>query len=130
MQNKVDHLEVPLKSFLYGICKNLVREHKRKFREYIEFESNTAAFSHLAEENGEEAKAKEELINQLTQFIHKMGPPCKTILELYYYQRLKMEQIALQLDYKNTDTVKTKKYKCIKRLQSLFSNHKMMKSPR
>lgn len=128
MQRKLDHLEVPLKSYLYGICKNLVKEHKRKFREYVEFESNTTAFNHLAEENAEEAKTKDELIDQLVQFINKIGPPCKTILELFYYQRMRMEQIAEKLEYKNPDTVKTKKYKCIKRLQSLFSDHKTMRT--
>ena len=30
-----------------------------------------------------------------------------------------MEQIATRLDYKNTDTVKTQKYKCIERAKQM-----------
>jgi len=52
--------------------------------------------------------------------LHLLGDPCKSLLELYYYKRLSMAEITEAMEYKNVDTTKNLKYKCIKRLRKLF----------
>lgn len=42
--------------------------------------------------------------------------PCNSILVLFYYEQLSMEQIALRTGYKNSDTAKSKKRRCMKDL--------------
>ena len=52
--------------------------------------------------------------------LEKLGDPCKRLLLLYYKEGLSMQQIADQLGYKNSDTAKNQKCKCIVRLRNLF----------
>jgi hypothetical protein len=42
------------------------------------------------------------------------------LLTYYYFDGLNMQVIAEKMNFANTDTVKTKKYKCKKRLDSLI----------
>jgi RNA polymerase sigma-70 factor (ECF subfamily) len=53
-------------------------------------------------------------IDQAVKFIFsKMTDACKQILHLFYYEKKSMDEIALMLEYKNADTVKSKKSRCI-----------------
>jgi RNA polymerase sigma-70 factor (ECF subfamily) len=53
-------------------------------------------------------------IDQAVQFIFsKMSDACKQILNLFYYEKKSMDEIAMILQYKNADTVKSKKSRCI-----------------
>lgn len=59
-------------------------------------------------------------IDQAVKFIFsKMSDSCKQILNLFYYEKKSMDEIALILDYKNGDTIKSKKSRCI----STFNNN-------
>jgi RNA polymerase sigma factor (sigma-70 family) len=56
----------------------------------------------------------EEKIDAAVKFIFsKMTDGCKQILSLFYYEKKSMDEIALLLSYKNADTVKSKKSRCI-----------------
>lgn len=53
-------------------------------------------------------------IDQCVKFIYsKMTASCKRILHLYYFEKRSMGEIAQILGYKNSDTVKAKKSRCI-----------------
>ena len=58
-------------------------------------------------------------IDQAVKFIFsKMTDSCKQILHLFYYEKKSMDEIALILDYKNADSVKSKKSRCISTFNS------------
>lgn len=62
-------------------------------------------------------------IDQAVKFIFsKMSDACKQILNLFYYEKKSMDEIALILDYKNADTVKSKKSRCISKFSSNVNN--------
>jgi len=53
-------------------------------------------------------------IDKAVKFIFsKMSDSCKQILNLFYYEKKSMDEIALILNYKNADTVKSNKSRCI-----------------
>jgi RNA polymerase sigma factor (sigma-70 family) len=56
----------------------------------------------------------------LPEALEKLGNPCKTMLEMFYFQRLSDAVICEKVGYRNTDSVKTGRYKCIKRLKKIF----------
>ena len=96
-----------ISTFLYSICLNLWRkELDRKSR--------------LSNEQKETFEVrddeKEERIRIVRECIDQLGDNCKKILSYYYFDGLSMNDIAEKLGYANTDTAKTKKYKCKKRL--------------
>jgi RNA polymerase sigma factor (sigma-70 family) len=51
-----------------------------------------------------------------------LSPQCLEILTLHYFEELSSDEIAQRLNFKNTDTVKTSKYKCMQRLRELVKS--------
>jgi RNA polymerase sigma factor (sigma-70 family) len=99
-----------ISTFIYSICLNLWRkELDRKSRLSNEEKEN---FEFIETE-------REERIKVIRDCLDELGETCKKILMLYYFDGLSMNEIADQLGYANTDTAKTKKYKCKKRLDEL-----------
>ena len=62
----------------------------------------------------------EEHIELAKSCLEKLGDPCKSILELFYYHKMSMEDIQQHAGYKNSATAKNIKYKCLRRLRKLF----------
>ena len=120
MTGKLKELTVNIKSYLYSIAKNKAREHFRKVGKIVDGEN----LQLVSSENGVEVKQKlEAKINTVNQALQSIGDPCKSLLQLYYYKRMSMTEIGTLMGYKNSDTVKNQKYKCIKRLQKLLIDH-------
>jgi len=60
---------------------------------------------------------KNKLIDKVAELAVNMKEPCKSILKYYYYENLSMERIADVMNYKNADTVKSQKLRCMKYLE-------------
>ncbi len=117
-EGKLDELNGNLKSYLFGIGKNKARELQRsenKVNRLVTPES-----LQLQELTSFDQKEKERKLQQMEACLEKLGDPCKRLLLLYYKEGLSMQQIADRLGYKNSDTAKNQKCKCIARLRNLF----------
>ena len=57
----------------------------------------------------------------IKEALKELGDPCKSILTQFYYEQFSMEMIAEKFGYTNSDTAKTQKYKCLKRLKTILS---------
>lgn len=102
-----------ISTFLYSICLNQWRkELDRKSRLSHEEKDGEDFQEHEA---GEKARIIQECIADL-------GDICKKLLTYYYFDGMSMNDIAEKLQFANTDTAKTKKYKCMKRLDSLVKS--------
>ncbi len=100
-----------ISTYLYSVCLNLWRkELERK--------------SKLSNEQKDEAQYIDQESSERSRIIHEcigeLGDTCKKILMYYYFDDMSMQDIANKLGMANTETVKTKKYKCKKRLDSLI----------
>ncbi|MDA0194311.1 MAG: sigma-70 family RNA polymerase sigma factor [Bacteroidetes bacterium] len=100
-----------ISTYIYSICLNLWRkELDRKSR-----------LIHEEHEVGEEVDYEiEERGRIIRQCIEELGDVCKRILTYYYFDGMNMNEIAERLEFANTDTAKTKKYKCKKRLDQMI----------
>jgi RNA polymerase sigma factor (sigma-70 family) len=103
-----------LNTYLFSICKYLWKDELKKKNRIVSYEVKDAPVEDL-----EDYKDTEHKSAWLDKAIQSLGAKCVEILQLFYYQKLSMEQIATRLDYKNTDTVKTQKYKCIERAKQM-----------
>lgn len=54
------------------------------------------------------------------QLVKEIGDPCKTVLNLYYWQKKSMREIAIIMNYQNEQVAKNRKSKCIKTLKELL----------
>lgn len=124
MSGKLTSLTGKISTYLIAICKNKCREFHRRQKRF----STTSEFPLLAdhiETDVEEKKKNEILLSSISRMLNKMGDPCKSILQLFFYQKMKMEDICQLMGYNNVATTKNQKYKCLKRLQKMSKDIKV-----
>ena len=59
---------------------------------------------------------------QLSELLKKLSESCKALLRLYYYRNLSIKEIVEHTNYKDANTVKSHKSRCMKRLKSMVNN--------
>lgn len=110
VQSKDFVLTSKISTFLYSICLNQWRkELDRRSRLSREEKDGVDFQNHEQDQN----------YDIVIACIEALGDPCKSILMYHYFDGLSMTDIAEKMNFANTDTAKTKKYKCKKRLDSL-----------
>lgn len=120
IQGKAENLTY-LKSYLFSIGKNKLQEHYRYQKKYptkeIDAELILKSFYDPNVEEGSEA-AKQ--IQQVMRALEIIGDPCKTLILEYYYNGYNLDEISKSMNYKNRNTTKTKKFKCMTRLRKVL----------
>lgn len=99
-----------MSTYLYSICQNLWRKELDRKRRLSNEEKDSVEYQNFEVE--EKHRIVRECLDQLDE-------TCKKTLMYYYFDGLSMQDIAEKLGFANTDTAKTKKYKCKKKLDDL-----------
>ena len=115
---KLEHLVSSIKTYLFGIGKNVARESMRKVRRNTPINKEAWLIEFFADEP--EEKMDDNLFEIAEKVLGNLGQPCQRLVELFYYERKSMDEISVQLNYKNADTAKNQKCKCMARLRTLF----------
>lgn len=102
-----------ISTYLYSICLN-------QWRKELDRKSRLSS-EEVDREEYQTHDAKERL-KIVTDCIGQLGDVCKKVLTYYYFDGLGMPDIAKKMNFANTDTAKTKKYKCKKKLDSLIKS--------
>lgn len=113
LQQKLTELNSSLSTYLFAIAKNLSLKNlnnnlKIVSNDQIEIENIS---DDLYDNN-------DEKLNSAINAYTAMDEPCKSILEMYYFGKLSMEEIASKLGYNNANVAKTQKARCIKLLRN------------
>lgn len=102
-----------ISTYIYSICQNLWRkELERKSKLVHEAKDGEEFIDH-------DSKERTRIIQEC---IAALGDTCQKVLTYYYFDGLSMELIAEKMGFANTDTAKTKKYKCKKKLDELVKS--------
>ncbi len=119
VKEKLQHLNGSVKTYLFAIGKNKILELRRADKK---FEGDQAGEEFDVEDVLDtEQEGKEFHLKVIQQCLEKLGDPCKTMLELYYHHQTGLEELAEKLHYKNGDTVKNLKSRCLIRLRELVT---------
>ena len=118
--------ESSIKNFLYALNRNLwlneLKKRERKsLREEIYGNQFSAAENRLLSEI-EYRQTHEQLMEAL---LH-LGGTCKKLLLLFYFENRSMNEIALSLNYENEKVAKSKKFKCLKKMESLIHGNPVL----
>jgi RNA polymerase sigma factor (sigma-70 family) len=112
-----------LSTFLYATVRNLWRRRLAAKRREVPAEP--------ADDPPDEGAASplddmidSERSRQIASALGRIGEPCRTLLILFYWEELPMEEIATRMHFANADTVKSKKYQCKKALQQLLNDER------
>jgi RNA polymerase sigma factor (sigma-70 family) len=99
-----------MSTFIYSVCQNLWRKEldRKKRLSNEEVDSSVSINTDSAE--------REKIV---ARCLEQLGDTCRKVLMYYYFDELSMQEIADKLGFANTDTAKTKKYKCKQKLDEL-----------
>ena len=117
-RNRLEHLNGSIKTYLFAIGKNKILELRRSDKKYsghLQVEE-----MELEDVNDWESEKKENDFLMVEKALQKLGEPCKTMLELYYLHGMGLEELAKHLNYKNSDTIKNIKCRCLIKLRQLI----------
>lgn len=117
-KGKLDHLTSSLKTYLFGVGKNLAHEWTRRNQRNQPFEPEH--FLQAVATDEPDRDALDAKLTLVSVCLSKMGPPCRDLLEQFYFGRKSMEELTLTLGYKNADSAKNQKYKCMGRLRKFY----------
>lgn len=107
-------LRCTLSTYMIGVGKMLMMSRDRKYKSMISYDDR------LMHDWSDDLDVEANLIERdhaIEQIVAQMTEPCNTLLNKVYWDDLPGEQIAQEMGYKNTDTVKTQKYKCMQKLK-------------
>ncbi|WP_046757318.1 RNA polymerase sigma factor [Kordia jejudonensis] len=105
-----------IKTYLFGIGKFKILKKLKEEAKYIHTETQEETYTEIevaAMSRSEQSIALSKNLNQLSE-------SCRKVLELFYYRNLTVDEIVALTDYKDGNTVRSHKSRCLKRLKSLF----------
>lgn len=115
VEEKITELRSTLSTYLFGIAKNLIlkamRQQKRTPLQLDQLPEVAVAPKYLADNE------PSDLQQQIRSALNQLGKACRQILEFYYYYDFNLEVIAERLNYKNANTVKAQKHRCMKQME-------------
>ena len=114
---KLKELTSSVGTYLFGIGKYKYLEKRKEDVKVVHGQN----LLDIPEIMNTELRRKEQLLQLVEKSLDLLGPPGKTVLELYYFHNYTMDQIAEAMGYKNSDSTKNQKLKFLKRLRKIFN---------
>lgn len=120
LSGKLDNLKSSLKTYLFSTGKFMIFKKFRDTKElptdetFIFDQKEKAVMEDVFEDEGPNEHQK-----KLIENFKKLGEKCREILELFYLQGLKLEEIMTVQGYENKNVVKSQKSRCLKTLREL-----------
>ncbi|SHI41877.1 RNA polymerase sigma factor [Flavobacterium terrae] len=115
----LDNLQSNISTYLYSIGKYMIF-HKLKKAEKNTIKKETIP-DDLDWEFYEEEQENSE-VQLLQKAWGKIGEQCKKVLQLFYYEEKKLDEIMEILAYTNKDVLKSQKSRCLKQLKDLTTS--------
>lgn len=116
--NRLELTNSSIKTYLFGIGKHKIYRIAKSKQKELNIENDIEEF--------EEMDSNEIDLNyyqkELAKLIGNISESCRELLRLYYYRNLSINEIVERTQYKDANTVKSHKSRCMKRLKSLVSS--------
>jgi RNA polymerase sigma factor (sigma-70 family) len=122
MSGRLTELQSSLKTYLFGIGKNLALQSHRKEGRLQQAKAEYMLQQHVLAEDGDDSLETD--LTLISLCFSKIGDPCHHLLDMFYFFKKNMEEIATELGYKNPETAKNQKYKCMERLRKLVEDER------
>lgn len=111
----IDHLESSITTYLFSIGKYMIYKKLKTKQNSISIDYE----NQLPQLVEEEQEQDEKEIKVLRDNFKKLGEQCKKVLQLFYYEEKKLDEIQEALGYSNKDVLKSQKSRCLKQLKDL-----------
>ncbi len=113
-----------IRSYLFSTCYyNWLKMQKRE-RVKISKEEEIKSWFYNAYESfglGEEVLYQEEMMEKVQKCWKKLKKKCQQLIHYFYVKEMSMKEIAVRLNYANSNVAKTSKQRCFKHLLELIA---------
>jgi len=119
---KLDALKSTVKTYLFGTGKFMLFKHFRDNKREVPTEESYLfdQYEQAAIEDVYEDEGPNDYQKKLAANFKKLGDKCREILELFYLQGMKLDEITVRQGYDNKDVAKSQKSRCLKSLKQLI----------
>ena len=111
-----------LKTYIFGIGKNLIRDYFRKVKQHNEYSTDIKFTQNDSEEMFEIEQPVDIRSSALKNAMKKLEKHCLDILNAFYLEGKKYPEIVEEFNYSSVDVAKSTKSRCFKHLKMLVSN--------
>ena len=119
-EGKIQTLNCSIKTYLFSVGKNLIfKQYKIRQQTVLKEEIDEQLIDQIDTQVYDEIELNHQQ-KILRSAFSQLGDTCRELLTLFYYREFAMESIATRLGYKNTDTVKSQKRRCMQQLETLL----------
>lgn len=118
MNGSIVEIESTLKTYLFGIGKNRVRQQFDVSGRKEKHQDGLAEHYRFLAEDDAAGDAYEEARNKTLQLFNVIGEGCKEILRLFYYEKRSMSEIADIMGHKSEAVSRTTKKRCLEKIRS------------
>jgi RNA polymerase sigma factor (sigma-70 family) len=115
-KGKIDNLQSSATTYLFGIGKFMVFQKIKKAGKTLPSEDLENVVQAYDDYNEDE---NIEQVSQLQIAFKKLGDQCQKVLQLFYYEEKKLDEIQDILGYTNKDVLKSQKSRCLKQLKEI-----------
>lgn len=115
-KGKIDNLQSSISTYFFSIGKFMIFQKLKKSKKSY----TTDDFSTL--EYIDDTYDEDEInlqVKMLQKGFEKLGEQCRKVLQLFYYEEKKLDEIQDALGYSNKDVLKSQKSRCLKQLKDL-----------
>lgn len=120
VEDKLTELNSSLKTYLFGIGKNLL--HKRLRKAQREIVPETEIPEQAIAPRFLQLVQKEHQQHELRTALATLGDRCRQLLTYFYYYEYSIDAITHRMEYKNDNTVKAHKHRCLQQLRQRYQN--------
>ncbi len=123
VNGKLSQLDGNVKTYLFTIGRNLILNHIRENK--LDYVADMKDYQSESQESHQEVLEKREFVLSFSSVFKQLPENCYEILKLFYYQNMTNKQVQQKLAYQSIETVRTRKYKCTRKLKQLISDQNM-----
>lgn len=105
-----------IKTYLFGIGKHKIYNYLKEKKQISFHEHESNDYEEIKLNDIEPTDIQIQLANNL----NLISESCQLLLRLFYYRGLSIDEIIEQTTYKDSNTVRSHKSRCLKRLKTLF----------
>ena len=105
-----------IKTYLFGIGKNKLFKKLKDKQRLLRVEMETDGYTEIDFNDTNPSDNQLKLARRLNE----ISDSCRQVLQLFYYRGLTIEEIVELTHYKDGNTVRSHKSRCLKHLKSLF----------
>jgi RNA polymerase sigma factor (sigma-70 family) len=117
ISGKLQNLTSSVKTYLFSIGKNKMRELQRQRARTTKLKVQDLDLS------GD--SADEAMLQRIESCVEKLGEPCRSLLIQFYYHKQTMDHLKELFGYRNVETAKNQKYKCLERLRNMVKEQQL-----